>query len=209
VRRTRPSLPALLDEYRGAAFFCLVAFAYWAGVNAVMPLISIYTKDVLGANDAEAQLLPALLLFSTTVFALPMGWLGSRLGKRRMISGGYAVMGLAALAGLVVTTKEQGAVVFFLAGAGNAAAQVLTIPLLADLVPRKHMGLANGALAAAGSIAAPLSSFVSGALADYYGTPRVIFAVMAVMVCVALTLMLGVRKPSEAAALPALAPSAA
>jgi MFS family permease len=174
-----------------------------------MPLISIYTKDVLGANDSEAQLLPALLLFSTMVFALPMGWLGSRFGKRRMISGGYAVMGLAALAGLMVTTKEQGAVVFFVAGVGNAAAQVLTIPLLADLVPRKHMGLANGALAAAGSLAAPLSSVVGGTLADYYHTPRVIFAIMAVMVCVAIALMLGVRKPSETVVIPALAPSVA
>src|SRR5438094_5803694 len=48
-REPRPALLSLLSEYRGAAFFCLVVFAYWAGVNAVMPLISLYTKDVLGA----------------------------------------------------------------------------------------------------------------------------------------------------------------
>jgi Na+/melibiose symporter-like transporter len=193
----RPAFAAVLAQYRGALFFCLVVFAYWSGVNAVMPLISIYTKDVLGATDAEAQLLPALLLFSTTLFALPMGWLGNRFGKRRVIGAGYAVMGAAALAGLVVTTKQQGAVVFLVAGLGNAAAQVLTIPLLADLVPRKHMGLATGALAASGSIAAPLSSLVAGALADAYGTPRVVFAVMATMVGLALVLMLGVRQPAS------------
>jgi maltose/moltooligosaccharide transporter len=188
---------ALLTEYRGAAVFLGVVFAYWAGVNAVMPLISIYTKDVLGTNDAEAQLLPALLLLSTTIFALPMGWLGTRFGKRRVISAGYAIMAAGAIGGLLVTTKEQGAIVFFLAGIGNAGAQVLTVPLLADLVPRKHMGLATGLLAAAGSVAAPISAFVAGALSDYYHTPRVIFAVMAAMVCVALALMPGVRKPQE------------
>ena len=208
-RLSASTLATLLSEYRGAAYFCLVVFAYWAGVNAVMPLISLYTKDVLGATDAEAQLLPALLLFSTTLFALPMGWLGTRFGKRRVISAGYAVMGLGALAGLLVTTKQQGAAVFLLAGIGNAAAQVLTIPLLADLVPRRHMGLANGALAAAGSIAAPLSSFVGGALADHFGTPRVIFAVMATMVSVALVLMLGVRKPGEQSSRLALQPQLA
>jgi Na+/melibiose symporter-like transporter len=206
ARASRPSLGSFLREYRGAAFFCLVVFAYWAGVNAVMPLIAIYTKDVLGTTDAEAQLLPALLLLSTCLCALPMGWLGSRFGKRRVISAGYAVMGIGALAGLVVTTKEQGAAVFFLAGIGNAAALVLTIPLLADLVPRKHIGLANGALAAAGSVAAPISSFVAGALADYYGTPRVIFAIMATMISVALLFMLGVRTPAEARESTVLAP---
>ena len=55
---------------------------------------------------------------------------------------------------------------FLLAGVGNAASMVLTIPLLADLVPRHHMGAATGLLAAAGGIAAPLSSLVAGTLAD-------------------------------------------
>ena len=71
------------------------------------------------------------------------------------MSAGYLVMARAALAGLVITTREQGAAVFLLAGIGNAAIMVLTIPLLADLVPRRYMGLATGALAASGSLAAP------------------------------------------------------
>jgi MFS family permease len=163
----------------------LVTFLYWSGLNAVLPLVSVYTRDILGATVGEAQLLPALLLVATTAAALPVGFLGERLGKRRVIAGGYVVMGLAALAGLVVTTKEQGAALFLLAGLGNAAGVVLTLPLLADMVPRHHMGKATGLLAAASSIAAPLSSLVAGSLADLYG-PRAIFAVMAVMVALAL-----------------------
>ena len=189
------SLGALVRHYRGAAIFCLVAFAYWSGVNAVMPLVSVYTRDILGANVGEAQLLPALLLLSTTVLALPMGWLGNRWGKRRVISAGFAIMGCAALAGLVITTKEQGAVVFLLAGVGNAASMVLTIPLLADLVPRHHMGAAAGILAASGSLAAPLASLVAGGLSDLYG-PRAIFALMAAMIALALVLLPFVRRPA-------------
>ncbi|HEY3107491.1 MAG TPA: MFS transporter, partial [Chloroflexota bacterium] len=185
VAPARESVVALLRGYRGAAALCLVTFLYWSGVNAVLPLVSIYTRDILGATVGEAQLLPALLLAATTAAALPVGFLGERFGKRRVIAGGYVVMCLAALAGLVVTTKEQGAAVFLLAGLGNAAGVVLTVPLLADMVPRHHMGKATGLLAAAGSVAAPLSSLVAGSLADHYG-PRAIFAVMAVMVALAL-----------------------
>jgi maltose/moltooligosaccharide transporter len=182
------SVRALLGRYRGAAAFCVVTFFYWSGLNAVLPLVSVYTRDILGATVGEAQLLPALLLVATTVAALPVGYLGERFGKRRVIAVGYTVMGLAALGGLVVTTKEQGAAIFVLAGLGNAAGVVLSVPLLADMVPRHHMGTAVGILAAAGSIAAPLSSLVAGSLADQHG-PRAIFAVMAVMVAVALALL--------------------
>jgi MFS family permease len=188
------SLREILALYRGAVVLCLVVFAYWSGVNAVLPLVSVYTRDVLGASFGEAQLLPGLLLLSTTLLAVPMARLGDRFGKRRIISAGYAIMACAALAGIVITTKEQGAAVFLLAGIGNAAIIVLKIPLLADLVPRHHMGIATGALAASGSVAAPLASIVAGWLSDIYG-PRAIFGLMAVMVLLALALMPATRNP--------------
>lgn len=188
----RLSLRMLRTRYRGALVFCLVNFCYWSGVNAVLPLVSIYTVDILGATTGEAQLLPALLLLSTTLLAIPMGWLGTKLGKARVLSAGFAIMGLAAVAGLLITTKLQGAALFFLAGIGNSAVIVLAIPLLADLVPRHHMGAASGFLAASGSIAAPLASVVAGGLSEVYG-PRAIFGVMAVMTGVAVGLMRLVR----------------
>jgi maltose/moltooligosaccharide transporter len=185
---------ALLARYRGAAALCLVNFAYWSGVNAVMPLISVYTHDILGATVGQAQLLPALLLLATTLLAFPAAWLGNRCGKRLVIGIGYAIMACAALAALAITTVEQGVAVFVLAGIGNAASAVLMLPLLGDLVPRHHMGAATGALAASGSLAAPLASLLAGHLADLYG-PRAIFAFMVVMVVLALLLILTVRPP--------------
>ncbi|MDP8924788.1 MAG: MFS transporter, partial [Chloroflexota bacterium] len=194
-----PGRGAWLGIYRGAAAFCLVYFCYWSGVNAVMPLVSIYTRDILGATVGEAQLLPALLLLSTAALAIPMGLLGDRFGRRRVIGAGYAIVGICGLAGLVITTKEQGAIVFLLAGVGNAASMVLAIPLLGDLVPPQRVGAAAGILAASGSLAAPLASVVAGTLSDLYG-PRVIFAMMAVMVALALTVLPLARPPAALAA---------
>jgi len=187
--------PGWLSFPRAALVFGLVYFCYWSGVNAVMPLVSVYTQHILGASVGEAQLLPALLLVSTTVLALPMGWLGDRYGRKRVMTAGYAIMGLCGLAGLVITTKEQGAIVFLLAGVGNAASMVLTIPLLAELVPAHRIGTATGLLAASGSVAAPFASLVAGALSDLYG-PRAIFGLMAVMIALALLLMSFVQHPA-------------
>jgi MFS family permease len=188
------SLRGFLARYRGATALCLVGLVYWSGVNAVMPLVSVYTHDILGATVGQAQLLPALLLLSSTLLAFPAAWLGNRLGKRPVISAGYVIMIGAALAGLAITTVEQGVVIFTIAGVGNAASAVLMLPLLADLVPRHQMGVATGVLAASGSLAAPLTSLLAGRLADLYG-PRAIFGFMAVMIILALLLMLAVQTP--------------
>ena len=105
-----------------------------------------------------------------------------------MLSAGLVIIGGAGLAGLVITTIEQGALVFLLAGAGNAATLVLTLPLLADLIPRHQIGTATGLLAASGSLAAPFAGLVAGGLADLYG-PRAGFGLMAAMMGLALLLV--------------------
>lgn len=194
VERERIPAVAFFRQYRGALMFCLVALAYWAGVNAVLPLVSIYVRDILGTSVGEAQLLPALLLLSTTVMAIPTALLGTRFGKKRILAAGYSVMAAAAVAGLLITTIEQGVVLFLLAGIGNSVL-VLSIPIMADLVPRQHMGVGSGLLAAAGSIAAPAASLVAGGLSQVYG-PRVIFAVMAVMVVIAIAILPTVKAPA-------------
>ena len=193
-------LRVAVTHYRGAAIFCVVAFAYWSGVNAILPLISIYIRNILHATVGESQLLPAVLLLSTTIFALPAAKLGNRYGKRRVMSAGFLIIGLAGIGGLLITTKEQGAIVLLLAGLGNAGQQVLMVPLLADLVPRRHIGFATGILAGSGSVAAPFASLLAGSLADIYG-PRIIFLFMTVTICVALALIPFVRPPADLEAL--------
>jgi MFS family permease len=185
---------AFFQQYPGAFVFCLVALAYWAGVNAVIPLLTIYVMTILGTTHGEAQLMPGLLLLSTMLFAIPTAWLANRVGKKRVLAAGYAIMAASAIAGLLITTKEQGNVLFFVAGIGNSAT-VLAIPIMADLVPRQHMGVATGMLAAAGSVAAPVAALVAGTLSEIYG-PRAIFSVMAVTVLIAIALLPFVRPPA-------------
>ena len=195
----------ILRQYRAALVLGLVMFFFWSGVNAVMPLVSVYVLDILHGTVGQAQLLPALMLLTTMLVAVPIGVLGDHLGKRRVMAAGIVVIGCAALSGLVITTPLQGVLTFFLAGVGSAAVIVLTVPLLADLVPRHHMGTATGAMAAAGSIAAPLSALAAGSLSDLFG-PRAIFGLMAGMIAVALALLPFTQPPTRVVDDPTRAP---
>jgi len=197
----------LLGEYRAAVVLGLVMFFYWSGVNAVLPLVSVYVRDILHGSVGESQLLPALMLLSTMLMAIPAGLLGDRFGKRRVMGTGALIIACAAVSALAITTLWQGAVVFVLAGIGSAAVMVLTIPLLSDLVPRQHMGLATGAIAASGSIAAPLAALAAGGLSEVFG-PRAIFGLMATMVAIALALLPFTQAPEAGPESPALAETA-
>ncbi len=208
-KEERLPLWAAARRYRSAAIFCAVAFCYWSGVNAVLPLISIYIRNILHATIGESQVLPALLMASTVLFAFPMAKLGDWFGKRRVMGAGFAIMACIGVAGLVITTKQEGAIVLTIAGIGNAASQVLTVPLLADLVPHRHIGAATGILAGSGSIAAPVASLIAGGFANVYG-PRIIFLLMSVAVTCALLLLLFVHPPpAEAGEAPAAQAGAA
>lgn len=200
----RTSSPwATIAHYPSAIIFLVGIFAYWAGVNAVLPLITIFVETILGADKGEAQLLPALMLLSTLLFAVPVAYLGNSIGKRPVIGNGYVIMTITAIGGMLITTKEQGMALFLFAGAGNAAVIVLSLPLLVDLIPRNHMGAAVGLMAAATSVAAPLSSLVGGALSEQFG-PRAVFWIMFAMALLALLLLPWVRQTvSTAAALTA------
>lgn len=186
-------------RHRSALFLCVVMLLYWTGVNAVLPLLSVYCRDILHASVSEAQLLPALLLISTLALAVPVGWLGSHWGKQRVLGCGLLVMALAGLAALGVTSVTQGALVFVLAGAGTAAVLVLSVPLLAELVSPEEVGMGTGVLAASGSIAAPLASLLGGALADAFG-PRAVFGVLVIGALAALAVLPRVRSQRAAEA---------
>ncbi|MFN8633054.1 MAG: MFS transporter [Chloroflexota bacterium] len=187
-----------IRRYHAALVLGLVMFFYWSGVNAVMPLVSVYVRDILHGTVGQAQLLPGLMLLATMAMAIPVGALGNKLGKRRVMAAGAVALGCAALSGLVITTPGEGVVTFLVGGVGNAAVMVLTVPLLADLVPRHHIGAATGMLAAAGSIAAPIAALAAGTLSDLHG-PRAIFALMAGSIVVALCLLPFTRQPAAAA----------
>lgn len=183
----RPPLRAYLAELLGrreALKFCVMQALFWFGINAVLPLVSIYVARELGATTGEAQLLPAVLLITVTVFALPVSLLAQRIGRKPTLMLGLGFLVVAGVLGTVVTTKEQGALTFFIAGLGNACMAVCTVPFLADLVPRERLGVFVGIQAAVSSVAGPLASVVAGGLSDLYGT-RVIFVLMAVFLALA------------------------
>ena len=116
-------------ESREAVKLLLVRFLYQIGINAAVPFLTLFvstqigtagwrelvsvipglagivlddkTGMTVGTLDAQgiSQIVAALFLLITLIFAIPSGWLGDRFGKKRVFRIGLLVMGVMALMG--------------------------------------------------------------------------------------------------------------
>ncbi len=155
-------LRRLFAEQREAMKLLGVRVIYQFGINAAMPFLTLFVITEIGTRgwpelvagapalassglgqispEAVSQLVAAVLLLVTGLSALPVGYLGDRIGKKPVFAAGLLIVGaMALLAAGARTIPELLLYVLFL-GIGNAATTVLFFPLLTDLVPASRVG---------------------------------------------------------------------
>ena len=108
-----------------------------------------------------------MLLTFTAVYTLlsgPAGTLSDRIGRRKLILGGWLVYGLCYLGFAVADTGWQVWLLFAFYGAYYAATEGVAKAYVADLVPQEQRGSAYGYFNAAIGIAALPASLIAGLL---------------------------------------------
>jgi len=177
-----------LRTLRQARLGLAVFFLSGAGVGAVLPFLTLFVQKITGCTDQQAQLMFLVLMLTTAFTVVPMGLLADKLGTRTVLLASLALICLACLGGLGVTTLAQIAITLVIAGMGNAAQSAASYPLMTQLVPREEVGFYTGLQTMALSIAQPLTVVVTGMLINL-GSYRIIFAVCAVCMVSAFALL--------------------
>jgi MFS family permease len=99
-----------------------------------------------------------------TIFAGPFGALSDRIGRRKLILGGWIAYGLVYLGLALVQTGWQVWTLFAFYGLYYAATEGAARALVADLVPQSTRGTAYGLFNSAVGIAALPASLIAGLL---------------------------------------------
>lgn len=191
-----------LRTLREARTYLAMFFFYGAGIDAVVPNLTLFIERITHCTNSEAQIMFVVLMASVALCTLPMGWISDRLGSKRLLMASFVLIGIAAALGLWVTTLLQVGLVLVLAGLGVAAQNASAFPLLTRLVPRQEIGFYTGLQTTALSVAGPLAIGITGTLINHGGY-RVIFGVCAV--CIVLAMLILARltptlAPAEVAA---------
>ncbi len=168
-----PGLLASLREVLGdrdkSALRILLAIFFWfLGYTAIEAFFNLYAINHLKITEANGTRLLGELSFVFVLCALPAGYLGSRLGRRRTILAGILVMGLVLLAIFclppatllqpltklpllgIVPAAGQAAVLpgigalLMIAGAGWALININSLPMVVDMTEPARIGTFTG-----------------------------------------------------------------
>lgn len=154
--------------------YIVMGFVDIVGVSVV------FAKADFNLTDDLAQLIPFMAFLWFFVFSVPTGILQDRWGKRNTLNLGMAVTGLGMALPFVVYSFPVLLAAFVLLGIGNTIVQVSANPLLKDVVASGKFASFMSLSQFIKAISSLLGPVITAAMASYYGTWKLVFAVYAV-----------------------------
>ncbi|MGE5560254.1 MAG: MFS transporter [Chloroflexota bacterium] len=166
-------------RHREVIRFFLVESVWWLGFGALAPFFTLYASQELGIPVGLATLALAAFMVAAIIFAVIMGVLADRLGRKVTMSAALAVLFLGICGGYFARTFWQLVAVMGFAGIGWGA--TLTIPpaIVADILPPGREGEFFGLNNIFVSIPQTIALVVLGRLIPVFGTYRITIVVAA------------------------------
>lgn len=160
--------------------------------------LTIYAVRHFDMDPLVAGYMTGVMLFADTIANPVLGWLGDRMGHRRVFAVGALLMALAALIALAAPSLEWFYLVFAIGGLGNAVkwttAMSLTVQFGSDDERPYYIGMA-GTLTGPAALIAPI---LGGLLVDVISFQAMFILAAATAFATALVLQFFVHDPHPA-----------
>lgn len=172
----------------------LASVALWfIGYNAITSKYSVYAVNELN-KDYNTTLLIAQA--AAVVAYIPVGMIASKLGRKRTILIGVALLTAAFFGAIFVTASSPTwllIVLFALAGIAWATINVNSFPMVVELAKGSTIGKYTGYYYTASMAAQIVTPILSGYLMQAFGTMRILFPYGTIFVALSFATMLFVK----------------
>lgn len=169
------SLKNLMSKEAETTRWILFAIFFWfVGYQGVEATFSTYCVKVLGLAASDASLILGFFALAFLICAIPAGFVGSRLGKKKTImigiAGDFVVFIALAFIGTLFP-YHQGIMMALMAIGGLfwALININSYPMVVEMADPSHVGTYTGLYYFASSLAAILGPLVVGAVVDIAG----------------------------------------
>jgi maltose/moltooligosaccharide transporter len=205
------SLKAIAASREKSTLFMLLAILTgYLAYNAIEAFFTLYAENHLKLAGGDGANLLGQFVVALVVFAIPSGWVGSRLGRRNTILAGYGILAgvlltvfllpadqlRVALASSVPglgTIRVVGALLM-VGGAAWALVNVNVLPMMVDMTDNRSIGTYTGIYYISYTLAAIIGPNLNGWIVQLSGNYNLIMLSSAGFFGLALVFMLGVRR---------------
>jgi len=175
------------------AFILASVFLWFMGYNAVTTAFSRYAQVYWGLTGGSFAYTLIVAQAAAIISYLPVGMIASRVGRKKTILAGVALLCLAFVSAAFFKTFSSLMFVFFaLAGVGWASINVNSYPMVVEMSQGADVGKYTGIYYTFSMSAQILTPVLSGALLEYVGY-WTLFPYGALFVAAAFVTMLFVR----------------
>jgi maltose/moltooligosaccharide transporter len=172
-RQNEPSLLAslrevLVDKDKSAFRLFLAIFFWFIGYAAIDTFFTLYARNHLGINEGDGATLLSVVPLLFVIFAIPSGFIASRIGRRVTISIGLVIMTAVLVCmyafppGMLLTPLTQlplvgiplseggprmltvAGVLLMVAGIGWSFININSLPMVVDLTSAARIGTFTG-----------------------------------------------------------------
>jgi maltose/moltooligosaccharide transporter len=207
------------DQDRSALRILLAIFFWFLGYTAIEAFFNLYAINHLGITEANGTRLLGELSFIFVIFALPAGYIGSRIGRRKTIIAGIVVMSLVLvgiyllppatllkplfnlpLLGIVPSEGAKAVLVvlgalMMVAGAGWALININSLPMVVDMTDAARLGTFTGLYYLFSTFSAIVGPNSNGWIISLTGNNyNSIMIVAPIFMVVAMVMMWGVKR---------------
>jgi len=207
------------DEDKSGLRILFAIFFWFLGFSAVETFFTLYAKNRLGLDVGDGATLLSVLPLFFVLFAIPSGFIASKIGRRTTITIGLIALigmmillyitpasalltGIAPLPLVGIPLVEGGArmltlagVLLILGGIGWAFVNINSLPMIVDLTSAARIGTFTGLYYLFSTLSAIVGPNLNGwAIQLTDGNYNIIMAIAPIFFVIALVMMFGVKR---------------
>jgi len=172
------------DEKKSLLLILFGVFFWFTGYNAVETFFTLYATNTLGVSPGDAAMTLSIFSLTFLVFAVPAGFIGAKIGRRKAILIGLSGIIILFLPMVFITNVWVTRVCLFLGGFSWALVNINSLPMVVRLSGDEKVGTYIGYYYFFSFSSQIVSPILFGFIRDVVGHYRVLF----LYACIAFTL---------------------